>query len=160
MKKYKLALFIGRFQPFHKGPLYSLEKAMELGERVVVGIGSSQKSRSESNPWSYEEREQMVRVVVGGEVMIVGIEDYQTDSEWAEKVVEIVESEGCEPHEVVVVGNNSWTNEVLEEVGMQVLESGLHNRDELEGVKIREMLRAGQTGWRERVPEEMIEMIG
>jgi len=102
----------------------------------------------------------MVRVVVGGEVMIVGIEDYQTDSEWAEKVVEIVRSEGCEPHEVVVVGNNSWTNEVLEEVGMQVLESGLHNRDELEGVKIREMLRAGQTGWRERVPEEMIEMIG
>ena len=158
MKKYPLALFIGRFQPFHLGHLYSLEKAREVGEKVMVGIGSSQESGTRDNPWSYEERAEMVRSQT--KATIVGIPDYKSDEKWASEVVGIVRGAGYEPNEVVVVGNNSWTNEVLEKTGMTILESGLHNRDELEGVKIREMLRSGDEGWRERVPGEVIEMIG
>jgi cytidyltransferase-like protein len=58
MKKYKVALFIGRFQPFHKGHLYSLEKCLEIAESVIVGVGSSQDSGTENNPWSYDVRKE------------------------------------------------------------------------------------------------------
>ena len=158
MKKYPLALFIGRFQPFHKGHLYSLEKAREVGEIVMIGIGSSQESGTKDNPWSYQERAEMVRSQT--KATIVGIPDYPQDSEWAEEIIRLVREAGYTTDRVVVVGNNSWTNDVLREAGMAVVESGLHNRDELEGVKIREMLRSGDEGWRERVPGEVIEMIG
>ncbi len=162
IKQYSLALFIGRFQPFHKGHLYSLRKAMKMGERVMIGIGSSQEKRTDSNPWSYEERKNMVEAMIAREpilrgwssqVKIVGISDYELDSEWADEVVRVVRKVGYESDEVVAVGNNDWTNDVLAEVGMDVLESGLHQRDELEGVKIRQMMRKGDENWRERVPE-------
>jgi len=47
----------------------------------------------------------------------------------------------------------------IEEAGCEVMESGLFNRDELEGVKIREMMRAGDEGWKLRVPKEMLGQI-
>ena len=52
MHKYKTALFIGRFQPFHNGHLYSLNKCLEIGEQVVIAVGSSQESGTENNPYS------------------------------------------------------------------------------------------------------------
>ncbi len=58
--KYKVALFIGRFQPFHKGHLFSLNKCFEIAEKVIVGVGSSQESGTENNPWDYQTRKMMV----------------------------------------------------------------------------------------------------
>lgn len=133
---------------------------MEAGERVMVGIGSSQESRTKSNPWNYDERVEMVREVISGQFSVVSsqiaikpIPDYPDDDEWAGEVVRAVKKAGYDPSEVVVVGNNNWTNRVLREVGMDVLESGLHKRDELEGVKIRRAMRRGNDSWKERAPE-------
>jgi nicotinamide mononucleotide adenylyltransferase len=40
-----------------------------------------------------------------------------------------------------------------------VYESGLFNRDELEGVKIRKMMRSGDEKWKSRVPKEVLGQI-
>lgn len=158
MKKYPLALFIGRFQPFHKGHLYSLKKALELAEKVIIGIGSSNKS-DENNPWSYEEREEMVECVLkveelrGKVVAVVAVPDNPSDEVWAEELVSLVSEFGYQVGEVVGVGNNEWTNRLLASKGVDVVKSGLFRRDELEGVKIRRLMRAGEASWRTRVPE-------
>lgn len=169
--KYPLAIFIGRFQPFHKGHLYALKQAVEHGQDVLIGIGSSEQSGTESNPWSYEVRKKMVERVVNEErlskqvVGIVGIADTESDKEWVSSVVEIVKGLGYRVDEVVVVSNNSWVTETLSEVGMAVVRQGFYQRDKLEGVKIREMIflqaqdRLRYGLWQERVEPEVVEII-
>jgi len=39
-KKSKIALFIGKFQPFHKGHLFALRQVLKKFDKVIIGIGS------------------------------------------------------------------------------------------------------------------------
>ena len=59
----KKILFIGRFQPFHKGHLGTLEKIAKVEDvgEIVIGIGSSDQSFTSYNPFTVEEREEMIR---------------------------------------------------------------------------------------------------
>lgn len=167
-RRYKVALFIGRFQPFHNGHLYSLKKCLEIAESVIIGIGSSQESGTENNPWSYEERKEMIESVIKGTDLLPGesrkvaeiipVPDFPGDDEWAEYVLKELAKLGVKKEEVVCVSNNEWTNNVMENAGMNAHESGLYNRDELEGVKIREMMRKGDRSWEKRVPDCVILM--
>lgn len=151
MSKYRVALFIGRFQPFHNGHLFSLQKSLEIAEKVIVGIGSSQESRTASNPWSFEERKKMIEVV-SKEVEIVSLPDTPSDDVWLKEVKQRVSDFE------VVVSNNEWVLSIMKEAGYPVFESGLYNRDELEGVKIRELMRNGGK-WESRVPVEVASQI-
>ena len=76
-KSYNLGLIIGRFQGFHKGHQYMIEKALELCELVLVYIGSSQESYTERNPFTYEERKEMIRKCFPdkGELFILPLPD-------------------------------------------------------------------------------------
>lgn len=159
MKKYKTALFIGRFQPFHNGHLYSLKKCLEIAETVVVAIGSSQESGTDNNPWDYKIRKRMVCELVreiGEESRIRRIcscPDNPSDRAW---LMDLKRRAGQFD---VVVSNNDWVLSIFREAGYGVYESGLHNRDELEGVKIRALMRAGDLGWKERVPKEILKLF-
>jgi nicotinamide-nucleotide adenylyltransferase len=160
MKQYRTALFIGRFQPFHNGHLYSLRKCLELADSVIIGVGSSQESGTEDNPWNYMVRKQMVCEVVrtlGIENRITRIfscPDYPSDKRW---VSEVLKRAG---EFDVVVSNNVWTLNALKDAGYATVETGLFNRDELEGVKIRAMMRKGDTYWQKRIPEVVLHLIG
>lgn len=161
VKKYKVALFIGRFQPFHKGHLYSLKKCLELADQVVVGIGSSEESQTESNPWDFETRKKMIGSLPGvsRKISVVAIPDDPSDEVWVEKVESRIYDLGFRRDEVVVVSNNEWVTGTLGKVGFPIYETGLFNRDELEGVKIREMMRKGDEEWKSRVPKEVLGQI-
>lgn len=161
MKKYKAALFIGRFQPFHNGHLYSLKKCLELAEQVIVVVGSSQEEGTESNPWGYEVRKRMIESLPGvsRKVEVVAVPDVFNDEKWGRQIIEIIQSAGYLPSEVIGVGNNDWTNRILRQIGVEVYESGLYNRDELEGIKIRELMRQGEPGWKKRVPEVVVQYL-
>ena len=50
------ALYIGRFQPFHKGHLKILQKLAKKYDEIIIGIGSSQYSNTLENPFTSEER--------------------------------------------------------------------------------------------------------
>jgi bifunctional NMN adenylyltransferase/nudix hydrolase len=60
MKKYQLACVIGRFQPFHKGHLDLINRALETAEKVVILIGSAGQPRTIRNPFTYNERAGMI----------------------------------------------------------------------------------------------------
>lgn len=59
-KEYDVAVFVGRFQIFHRGHLAVIEQALERADNVVVMIGSSNEPRSYRNPFSFDEREEMI----------------------------------------------------------------------------------------------------
>lgn len=156
-----LGVFIGRFQPFHKGHVYSLKKALKKVDRLVILIGSSQKMKTKDNPFCYDLRKKMVECALerlGLERQVLGIEglrDFlESDERWSEEVKRLVlpyKRKDLDWSEVLVVGNNDWTNKVMKKKGFGVYESGLFKRERLEGVKIRKLMRKGDERWKGRV---------
>lgn len=122
-------------------------------------VGSSQEQGTENNPWSYEQRERMVQDVVKDNglqdvvVKIVGVPDNPSDVAWLANVREIV------PEFDVVISNNEWVLSIFREAGVETIESGLYNRDELEGVKIRGLIKANNRSWVSRVPKVIYKLI-
>ena len=56
-------IVLGRFQPLHNGHVFLIEHALELAGnngRVTVAIGSASCQMEPRNPWTGEERKQMV----------------------------------------------------------------------------------------------------
>ena len=60
-KKYELAVFIGRFQPFHNGHVRVIEHGLEIANRVRVLVGSAFGPRCYRNPFTYEERKEFIK---------------------------------------------------------------------------------------------------
>ena len=78
-RKYPYAVVIGRFQPVHFGHQRLLEEALRAAERVIVVVGSDRKPRSFKNPFTFDERERMVRASLRSSeqmrVSVVGVGD-------------------------------------------------------------------------------------
>src|SRR5277367_4783285 len=60
-KKKPITVFIGRFSPFHNGHAEVLKRALETSNLVLVLVGSSGNARTTKNPFTFEEREAMIR---------------------------------------------------------------------------------------------------
>ena len=83
----KVALLIGRFQPFHLGHVRAIEYALHRADRLVVVIGSSQKSHEFRNPVTAGERMEMIAKVLDGKglldrVMFAELPDVENHSLW------------------------------------------------------------------------------
>lgn len=94
-KKYDYAVFIGRFQPFHNGHKAVIEKALEIADRVIVLVGSSNLARSTRNPFTFEERRDMIWGALGYQtdspVLIHQLADAPyDDNEWVQNVQQAV----------------------------------------------------------------------
>ena len=53
-------LLIGRFQPFHLGHLDAVLFALSRVENLWIGIGSSNKRNEKKNPFTADERIEMI----------------------------------------------------------------------------------------------------
>ncbi|HEY9649853.1 MAG TPA: adenylyltransferase/cytidyltransferase family protein [Coleofasciculaceae cyanobacterium] len=86
MTLYNICVCMGRFQPFHWGHFDLIQAALTQGKQVIVLLGSHLRSPSLKNPWSSEEREQMIRMCLESSwqarIQFVPICDRETDEEW------------------------------------------------------------------------------
>lgn len=57
---YDVLTYIGRFQPFHNGHKRVIDAALQRADRVAIVIGSHDKPRDTRDPWSTQERIQMI----------------------------------------------------------------------------------------------------
>ena len=112
MKKYKVGLYIGRFQPYHLGHHSIIKKMAQECEVVIIAVGSAQESGTEHNPFSYEMRRSMIwysiyRIV--DDYRIVGVPDRENPSEdpsWTKYLLKYVfDSTGLMP-EVIYQGDD------------------------------------------------------
>ncbi|MDD4955630.1 MAG: adenylyl-sulfate kinase [Candidatus Omnitrophica bacterium] len=72
----RYALFIGRWQPFHNGHKYIIDKSLKAGKNVCIAIRDTE--LSESNPFTVEQRAEMIRRVYGDRVRIVILPDIES----------------------------------------------------------------------------------
>lgn len=69
----RFALFIGRWQPFHEGHKYLIDEAIKKGENVCIAIRNTE--ISSKNPYTTEQRAEMIRRVYRDKVEIIVIPD-------------------------------------------------------------------------------------
>jgi len=65
-KEFDFLVFIGRFQPFHKGHLSVIEEAYKRAHNVIVLVGSANSPRTQRNPFTFDERREMIRSSLPG----------------------------------------------------------------------------------------------
>lgn len=107
-KQFDALIFIGRYQPFHNGHKAVIEKALEQAKEVVIVVGSSFSSRSIRNPFTFEERKNMIKSVFASErVHIVPVADYPYDDvKWIGAVQSIVEQAVPKAKNIGLIGHS------------------------------------------------------
>ena len=87
-RQYDYLIYIGRFQPLHLGHQSIINRALADADKVVVLVGSANRPRSDSNPWLYTERAEMIRDTYAVEfsddrLLIAPLNDVDyNDAEW------------------------------------------------------------------------------
>lgn len=84
---YDLAVFVGRFQPFHKGHLYNITQSLKVSHKLLINIGSSFNAPNIKNPFTFEQRKQMIKADLAiaevelSRIMIEPLADYYYQEE-------------------------------------------------------------------------------
>lgn len=144
-------LFIGRFQPFHKGHSYVVEYIASQVDLLIIGVGSADKSHTEENPFTAGERVELVHRATDHiedcRIVVVPIVDIDRNAVWVGHVESL-----CPPFDVVF-SNNTLVESLFEERDYEVEGTPLQNRDTLSGEAIRKRMAAGDESWRDDVPD-------
>jgi len=150
------ALFIGRFQPFHKGHLQILKNASKEYEEIIIGLGSSQYGYTLKDPFTSEERKLMIEKTLKK----TGIKNYRIElipdihnyPKWVPYVTSII------PDFDVVLSNSSLTKRLFSENGYKVNETPLYDRNKYSGKEIRRRILNDEQ-WIDLVPEPVYYVI-
>lgn len=150
-------LFPGRFQPFHNGHLLVVKGMTKLCGKLVVAIGSSDKSGTPENPFTAEERRDMIQRALQGvdiipnfDVEFVFVPDMESDEAWAKAVLE----KAGEVHQV-------WTGNPATKAPFAALGKEIKDIKEVPGISattVRDLMKAG-SDWKAKVPEEVAATI-
>lgn len=92
-KEFDLIVYIGRFQPFHKGHKAVLDRATFLACNVLMLVGSSRAASSPKNPFTASERMDMIRAGVDGNahLHLDHIRDFKHNHDlWVQRTAETV----------------------------------------------------------------------
>ena len=84
MFKYKHGFLVARMQPMHFGHISLINKMLLECENISVVFGSSQESRTKSNPFTVQERIEMFNNIYknNNRMKIFSIKDYKNDNGW------------------------------------------------------------------------------
>lgn len=90
------ALFIGRFQPFHKGHLSVVQEALKKTAFLIIGVGSAQYSHTPDNPFTFEERKIMITAaldeakIAHNSYTLIPLPDIHDNERWVDHVVKLI----------------------------------------------------------------------
>ena len=84
----RYGVFIGRFQPLHLGHCSVLEQAAQQVDTLIILVGSANRARSLTNPWTYEERARNISDTLAlPNIVLAPLNDYRyDDSTWLSDV--------------------------------------------------------------------------
>jgi len=142
-------LLIGRFQPFHLGHLEALQFALSKVDKLWVGLGSSNKPVERNNPFTAEQRKEMILASIDDlmkeKILIYFIPDVDNHIRWIEKIDTIV------PKFDIIFSNDDLTKRLYSKRNVQVISIPFLNRESLSGTNIRDLIIRDQK-WNDLVP--------
>lgn len=104
----KFGLLIGRFNPIHQGHIKLIKFALkQIKEKLIVIIGSSNTSRTQKNPFNYDERLKLFQLSLKPEflsrIIFCSQDDFNDNIKWSNAIKTTV-SIYCFPYEITLFG--------------------------------------------------------
>ncbi|MCG3227436.1 MAG: nicotinamide-nucleotide adenylyltransferase [Candidatus Heimdallarchaeota archaeon] len=154
------ALYLGRFNPPHKGHIHAIEYILNQPDidEIIILIGSGEKAYSLKNPFTGGERLEMVTAIVRKnfnikQFYISAIPDINRNTIWPANVIDLV------PSFEVIFTNNPLVQQLFVDLGnKEVREIPLVKREQYSGKEIRESMAKGEN-WESSIPEEILPLI-
>lgn len=109
-KPYDLAVVIGRFQPVHNGHLALIDQAYQKANRVLILVGSAGQPQTYKDPFSFDQRYNMLVTSTGRScddvIDILPLRDHlYNEDAWLEQVQTAVAATGVPNSRVCLVGH-------------------------------------------------------
>jgi bifunctional NMN adenylyltransferase/nudix hydrolase len=158
VKKYQFGIYIGRFQPFHVGHFRTLKLALDQAESVILVLGSHRVASDIKNPWSSQERIEMIRACFSPEdlerIYFLPIRDWlYSDNLWLAAVQQQVLAITQGHPSIAIFGHQKDASSYYLDLFPQwdVIETG--NYQDLNSTQIRQAYCAGtDSSWLDQVP--------
>ena len=129
---------------------------LEDFDRLIIGIGSAQYSNTPQNPFTSEERREMIEKALAAEGIesyeVIAIDDTNNHGIWVSHVERLV------PDFKVVFSNDPVTLRLFREKDYEVREPPLHRREMFSGTEVRERMVTGKD-WEQLVPQVVADYI-
>jgi len=136
---------LGRFQPFHRGHAMMLEEAEKIriknhpNLKLIIAIGSSNRPETLRNPWSATERIEMISSWLENEAhidaVLLAIPDIEDPPNWVSHAEKYHGGSG------IFFSSDSYSCELYEKSGWNIISMPLMKRDDFEGWRVRETAR-------------------
>lgn len=156
-KPYDLAVFIGRFQPLHKGHVNIIQRASNLADNVLILVGSANGPRTIKNPWTYEERKEFIQSTCPYPIhmFIEPLNDYvYNDNKWITEVgskVQKIVTERKLGNRIAVVGydkdHSSYYLNYFPQWKFEEMPAYPRSGAFIDSTKIREFMFTGKTAY-------------
>lgn len=153
MTKKVFNVYIGRFQPAHSAHMQIMEGGLAPSKYddtpdMIICVGSAFSPRTPKNPFTFQEREEMIRSAFNAEenerIHVVGIPDsLYNDTQWAQEVqnaVSRVVDNYSGDHIVRLVGHKKDDSSFYLDMFPQWEFVGISNIDNLNSTTIRDYL--------------------
>ncbi|HEY6535963.1 MAG TPA: nicotinamide-nucleotide adenylyltransferase [Candidatus Nitrosocosmicus sp.] len=156
----KRGLFVGRFQPLHKGHINSIKYCLDKVEELIVVIGSSDKSFESKNPFTAGERIEIIREAISSEInketlqkiFIIPVPDIGIHRLWTYNMEILV------PKYNIVFTNDQFTSLLFRERGIQIDHPELIEREILSATEVRSRI-INNKNWKELVSITTVNII-
>jgi len=156
-------VFIGRFQPPHNGHKKAILYLLKKYKTVKIAIGSSDKKRTSSNPFSAKERLFLLKKIISQNEIIQSkpipksekeikfsiLPDNPSDEKWVQNI-----SKKFPKSKFAIFSANSRVRSLLKKAGYSLDPSPFYNRIYWEGTKIRNLIRKNKP-YKNRIPKEI-----
>ena len=156
-KAFKFGLLLGRFQTFHNGHREMVRTALHTCDKVLLFIGSSQESRTEKNPFTYEERREFITSVFkkeinAGTLIILPLEDrgLGNNSSWGQYVLDSIPAEYGKPDVAISAKEERRTTWYPDIAELLIPKYG-----DISATQVRKLMTEGnRTEWQKLVPSQ------
>jgi len=142
-KNKKIALFIGKFQPFHKGHFYALKDLLKKFQNVYIVIGSANKKFDLSNPFSAHQRKNIIKTYLKKilknkdikKIKILFLEDHPSNFVWINKLKKRFSSK-----KYIICTTNKLVIKLALNAKYEIYKPKIYKRNLLQAKKIRKIL--------------------
>ncbi len=146
-----VALFIGRFQPFHNGHVDAINQILkDKPSKIIIGIGSSESELTQKNPFSYYERKEMLQIFIDNQKLtcfkIYPIPDFDNPRKWTNYILKNL------PEFDTLYSGNPYTASCFENTDKQI--KNLQINKFVKAVHIRQLI-AKDLNWQKSIPIEI-----
>ena len=152
------ALYVGRFQPPHRGHLKAVEYIMNEMDELAIIIGSAQESHSLDNPFTAGERIVMMRAALNEieinplKYYLIPVPDSPMHSTWVSEIM------AYSPPFSIVYSNEPLTSRLFKESCVTIKKIPLFQRKLYSSTEVRRRMLADEN-WRKLITTKVIHII-